>query len=564
MKPTASSLRFCVLPLIIALASTPLLVAQTTYVWGNGAGTSVINTAENWNPVGVPTSTSTEGSSDTARWDGTAGGNLTLGFTGSLGGAGGTAGINLDVTAGQTGSLSITANTIRVQDITIAAGAGAVALGPVQIGGRSATTAHVITNNSAHNVVQGVLLKGGGGTRNITFTGTGDYTINGAINSNSGDNGFNIAKSGSGTLFLNADSTGWNSTLTVNSGAVRITHANALGSVGSGVIGITSVSGSTNNGRLDLAGGISVAENINLNAKNTGIGAHLRNVSGDNFLTGNIVWNTGGLVYGVRSDAGTLTIAGAVNPMGASKTLTVEGAGDVEFSSAIANTASGGSTLTLEKSGNGVLTLAGANTYTGLTKVTGGTLLVNNALGAGGVDVSAGATLGGSGAIAGQVNVTGILSPGTSIATFASGGLSFADGSTYQYEIDSGVGIGSAADLQIVTGNLDLAGTTTLTLTDIATGSVPVAQGTAFSLLNYTGSWNGGLFTFAGDELANNAYFTAGSNTWEIIYDADSGGANVAGEQVAGSFVNIVAVPEPAAAMLGALGGLLALRRRRA
>ena len=166
--------------------------------------------------------------------------------------------------------------------------------------------------------------------------------------------------------------------------------------------------------------------------------------------------------------------------------------------------------------------------------------------------------------IAGQVNVTGILSPGTSIATFASGGLSFADGSTYQYEIDSGVGIGSAADLQIVTGNLDLAGTTTLTLTDIATGSVPVAQGTAFSLLNYTGSWNGGLFTFAGDELANNAYFTAGSNTWEIIYDADSGGANFAGEQVAGSFVNIVAVPEPATAMLGALGGLLALRRRRA
>ena len=200
MKPTASSLRFCVLPLIIALASTPLLVAQTTYVWGNGAGTSVINTAENWNPVGVPTSTSTEGSSDTARWDGTAGGNLTLGFIGSLGGAGGTAGINLDVTAAQTGSLSITANTIRVQDITIAAGAGAVALGPVQIGGRSATTAHVITNNSAHNVVQGVLLKGGGGTRNITFTGTGDYTINGAINSNSGDNGFNIANSGSGIV----------------------------------------------------------------------------------------------------------------------------------------------------------------------------------------------------------------------------------------------------------------------------------------------------------------------------------------------------------------------------
>jgi autotransporter-associated beta strand protein len=236
----------------------------------------------------------------------------------------------------------------------------------------------------------------------------------------------------------------------------------------------------------------------------------------------------------------------------------------------VANSISGGGDLYVGSTGitgtgSQVLTYNGSATYTGNTSVSAGKLLVNGSLGNTTVTVASGATLGGTGTIAGAVNVSGVLAPGASVASFSTGALSFSSGSSFSYELDSTVGLGSAADLQSVNGGLDLSGTVTLVLADLATGgpAVAFAQNTVFTLINYTGLWNGGFFTWNSQSLADGDTFTAGLNVWQIDYNATSGGTNFAGEYVAGNFVNITAVPEPAAGLIGGLGVLLLLRRRR-
>lgn len=547
--------------------------AQTTYVWDNGAGTNNISTNTNWSPDGVPTSTST--TSDTIRWDGSVAGNLNLSMSGAFGGGGGTSGVIFDVTAAQTGNLAISGNTIRVQDISVASGAGAVSVGAIQIGGRSATTSHAITINSALGMTQGTLLKGGGGTRNLTIGGTGDYTINGTINPSqtTDSNGFNIVKEGAGTLFLNADSfnqtNAWNSNLSINGGAVRISNGWALGTVGGGGIGITTIS-SNAGARLELTGGIIVSETIDIRGKSGGgTTSHIVNVSGQNTLNGALTLNTGGNDYNFTSHAGRLTVSSDLGVGGgstASKILRIAGNGGTALTGTIGN---GTGTLSLVKNDGGTLELTGDNSYGGGTTVSAGTLLVNNAsgsgTGSGTVIVSAAATIGGTGSIAGALNVSGVLSPGASIETFASGTLSFFDGSTFAVEVDSGVSGTVGADLQKVYGNLNFDGEVALQIDDIASSATAFAPGTTFSLINYTGSWDGGFFHHGGTELSNNAIFAAGLNTWRITYDATDGGSNFASEFAGGSdsFVNITVVPEPAAALIGSVGLLVLLGRRR-
>ena len=222
------------------------------------------------------------------------------------------------------------------------------------------------------------------------------------------------------------------------------------------------------------------------------------------------------------------------------------------------------------KTGAGTTSLVGTNGYTGTTLVADGTLLVNGSItGSGLVSVDALGTLGGTGSIAGAVTVNGgILSPGASIESLATGTLTLNDGSTFAYEMNSG---SVMADFQKVGGDLALYGTVNLTLADLALSPVAFAANTTFSLINYVGAWNGGFFTYAGNELSDNEVFTAGPNTWKITYGATTGGSNFTGEHdlsQSSRFVNInlTAVPEPGSLLaLGCLvGSGLFLRRRNA
>jgi uncharacterized protein with beta-barrel porin domain len=183
--------------------------------------------------------------------------------------------------------------------------------------------------------------------------------------------------------------------------------------------------------------------------------------------------------------------------------------------------------------------------------------------------VKSGGTLGGHGSITGSVTVEtgGMIAPGTSIGSLSSGSVTFTSNSTYQYEVDSSGLIPSGADLMCVQGDLNL-NLTKLAFSNVAEVPESFEVGTLFSLLNYTGTWNGGLFVLGSNILENGEQFFAGQNYWRIDYDAEIGGLNFSEDQFVSSssrFINITAtaVPEPSSILLGAAASLLLLRRRR-
>jgi autotransporter-associated beta strand protein len=233
----------------------------------------------------------------------------------------------------------------------------------------------------------------------------------------------------------------------------------------------------------------------------------------------------------------------------------------------------GASTMTLRVTKTGGSTQVFESAYsdfTGGTDISAGTILVNNAsgsgLGSGDVVVHNSGTLGGTGTIDADVivNSGGTLSPGASIESFATGALAMNNGSTFAYEVDSGGALPVGADLQVVSGNLDLSGTVTLTLTDLAGSPSAFALNTTFTLINYSGDWNNGLFTYNSSQIADGGTFTAGLNTWQLDYAESAGGENFTDDYITGSFVNITAVPEPATWILLAAGltTLVVFRRR--
>ncbi|MFM8414796.1 MAG: PEP-CTERM sorting domain-containing protein, partial [Planctomycetota bacterium] len=109
---------------------------------------------------------------------------------------------------------------------------------------------------------------------------------------------------------------------------------------------------------------------------------------------------------------------------------------------------------------------------------------------------------------------------------------------------------------------------TLLSFTDLAGVSAQpfVDDTTVFAMINYSGGWNGGLFTYNGTPLADGSRFTVGSQEWEIDYNRTSaaGLANFTGDYLpTSSFVTITAVPEPGTLVLLAAAGLAVMARRR-
>jgi fibronectin-binding autotransporter adhesin len=238
--------------------------------------------------------------------------------------------------------------------------------------------------------------------------------------------------------------------------------------------------------------------------------------------------------------------------LGANATLT---AGGDNTSTSYAGVISGTGTSGLTKTGNGVLTLSGTNDYTGATNVNNGTLLINGSTSSTSiVTVATGATLGGSGGtVGGATTVNGTLASGSSVGTLNfSNTLALAATSTYLFELNNTTDV---ADLTNVTGTISIASIAsgaTLNLEQLGTYAV----GDKFTLFAYlTGNLTG---TFS--SLLNGAEFTYAGGVWKINYSDTSGGINGG---TGTSFVTISAIPEPSAALLGALGLLALLRRRR-
>jgi len=484
------------------------------------------------------------------------GGNLIIGHANALGSTTGGTTVSNGATLGLRNGI-----TTAAEALTLTPGTSGAAM--LRNFSGNNTWSGTITSNTATNTNvsrigsdAGKMTLGGtvsitGSAHQLVLQGDGNIDITGQI---TGVGIVSSATNGTGVRKLANETNNYTGATRVNGGTLEFTSIANVGATASS-LGAPSLADSVINLGFDTT-------DATMRYVGTAPGGH----TSDRVVRLNYTGTTTANYAILANGTGPLVLSSGVTAANGGKTLTLSGTSTAANSiGAIANGGTGAITVT--KSGAGTWVLTGTNTYTGATTVSEGKLLINGSTVASStVGVSAGATLGGTGTIGGAVNVTGSLSPGASIETLGTGTLSFGNGSSLLHELNSSVPATVGSDLLKVTGDLNLAGTVGLTLSDIALTDVAFANGTVFSLINYTGAWNNGLFTLGGNELADEEEFLFGLNTWRISYNDAAGGLNYTGEYAGGSdsFVNITVVPEPRAALLGGLGLFALLRRRRA
>ena len=498
------------------------------------------------------------------------------------------------------GSGTLGAGTVSASGGTLELGTKSISNTLGALTGGGAVNNGTITNNGSNFDVQsgsvGAVLAGTNGLNKstggtVTLSGGNSYTGLTTVSAGA----LNIGSSGS----LNSGND-----LTLTSGTADFANANQnLGAVsnsntatdalyfsnGSGTVVLASLSGSgkTRFGSSGTVGGGISGGTITAGTLLTGTISGSGTVVAGSLSSSSV---TGG-TNTISSTAGITTLNGGDTTIGGVATIGTMTSGTARLNGSISSitTLNGGAvilgatTLTVGSgttsgaiigaSGaltvTGALTLSGSNSYGGVTSVgAGADLRINGThTGSGAVSIAATGKLGGSGSVIGGINVSGTLAPGNSIESLGGGALSFVTGSTYAYELQTnlyGTTPNLAGDLAYSSGALSIAGTTTLTLTDLAT-TTALANDSKLTLISSVNAWNGGLFTYLGNTLANDSTFTLGANTWKFNYNDTTGGSNFTTDQAgANNYVTMTVIPEPnVAALLGVLGGLALLHRRR-
>ena len=451
------------------------------------------------------------------------------------------------------GTVTLTANNNPFTG-TVRVDAGRLVLAdPTIAGGDLGALAVVVNDGAAFQFGQGGITG-----ENPDFPDTSYVTANagGTIEWRVGENigGINLM---GGTLLFNGGN------ITSNGSVPEVWASGTVTSLEttSRTHGGTAVINKTTPGTVTVSGPVVVSNAINIQ---------------DGTLAFAAVTNlTGALTFGTAGAGGT---AGTLEYQGPSATkagtLGLTGAGGVRVTQAATNfvlsgIVSGSGAFT--KSGPGTLTLTGVNTNSGGVTVAAGRLLANSTAGTGAVSVSAGATLGGTGTIAGPLTLAGAASavaPGGADATTGDslvGLLAVTKTVAFNAGGELLVQLAAAASGTPVAGTdfdqLIVRGAGTgVTIADGAVLRVlaagPVPDGQAFRVVDQTvGTAVAGSFRDpAGNLLSEGSVFTASGQSFAISY---------AGGDVT-LYAGTAVVPEPTSALLAAAaGGLLLLRRRR-
>ncbi len=417
---------------------------------------------------------------------------------------------------------------------------------------------------------RGITLEAGGGALVAGFNT--NVTVQGVISGAAG-NHLTILPNNQTVIFTGNNTYAGNTILSSATSRLQIADGGALGTgavVNEGILTFNR-SGSTTVANAISGAGTLVKTGtgtVTLSGNNTYTGfTHfnggvLAAASNDAFGTSQLRFNSGtisssdatarefetgkSLDFALSSTFGTvgtgdLRFIDPVNLGNGAKTAEIATGVTVEFAGAL----SGGAENPFTKGGAGVLVLSGESTaYARSTVVSAGTLLVTGRLGGSGtVSVEAGATLGGGGIIDGTVATVGVasvISPGTSPGTITLGGLSVANGATFEFEL------GTFSDLIEITGILTAGGQLTFNFSD----SGGIAAGTAYT-----------LFTF-GSEPTELDYgdLVAATLPSGLVLDP---GFGTGGWQINAGSLQVQFIPEPSTALLGGLGLMLVFRRRR-
>ena len=475
------------------------------YVWtGSSTGTKgTWATASNWN-VGSSAATVVPGSSD----------NLLL-----------QKGNALTVT---TGSISLTATTMSIQDITID-NTYATAVRYLQndstaanstltlVGGRSEANGNLISTVSAFSQY----------IRNSTSTGR--YALNLVLGSSGNfyvGNSSTLPSSGSvGALRISSDisETGGARTITkTGTGALFLGNTSATTAQGATVAGNT------------FTGGINLSEGQ--------LGYESKSAFGTGTVTmsaGTVVGQTAGIgtVDADRTLANRFVINGNVGFGDGTRSVYL--GGDVDLGAATRNITLYNSTYFKGVVGNGGLStdasgsttrtlyLSGDNTYAGGTTVNSGGLVVLNttgsATGSGDVTVNAVGTVSGSGKISGTVRGAGLVTAGTTITSASSallqvGQLDTTSSMSFAFEATSASLLNSGAyNNDVIRATATAGSPFTQALTSANVISIYLNAG---SLASYQNG-NAGVFQtgfFSGSD------FSLGSGTFNLFVQAAGGG----------------------------------------
>ncbi|ASJ92090.1 autotransporter-associated beta strand repeat-containing protein [Porphyrobacter sp. CACIAM 03H1] len=382
--------------------------------------------------------------------------------------------------------------TTTINDGTLVIGTGG------RLGSGNVVNNSLLTFNSADAITVANTISGTGrvfqtGSGTLTLTGDNSYALGTLLSAGNLVVGSNTAL-GTGLLTTLGGTLQLGIETTPGVSAGPITLGNRIELLGNTIVDLVGDTAGVNafTGLYDSAGTSATLNGvISGTGRMTFVGAGTLTLNGNNTLSGGMSFGQALVQIGHANAFGTGSVvlestAGLRNTSGGALTI-----GNNIAATGIGNTIGGTADLTLlgNLSGNGVLskvqggTLSingDVNDFVGGLIINGGTVLVNGTMGNAGaaVVVGSGGTLGGTGTIAGSVNVNsgGTLAAGQSPGTITIGTLTLNAGSNTIFELaQAGVAGGPNNDLIRVTGNLALNG-----------GSISIVRGVGFGAGQYT------------------------------------------------------------------------------
>ena len=400
----------------------------------------------------------------------------------------------------------------------------------------------------------------GVGTRDDNKIGTGTYNLSGGLLTASNNIFIGKEQGASGTMTMNGGTMTGSDKLIIghNQATGSLSHSAGTLNVQNEVyIGNENSASSVGTYTLSGSAVLNVGNEVQVGRDN---GTGTFNLNGGTVTTKKIeggngsatVNFNGGIVKAKQDESNFITNLDTANLQGGGAVINSDG---YQLATSQVFTGTGGIT----KNGAGTLTLSSTSSFSGATTVAGGTLVISGNISTSSLTtVNSGATLSGSGTVGAAV-INGTLAVGNSPGQMNFTNTVDLNGITVM-EIDgsSGAGVAGGHDFINLTG-AGAAGVLTYG------GTLTLDIGTAFGVGSY--SWN--LFDFASetDTLATISLTDqyAGSlldGDLNGIWDLTSGGNSWQFTESTG-VLGLTVIPEPSAALLGGLGVLALLRRRR-